>query len=112
MKYRFEIDICFDLDKNHHEEYKAWKDAEDEIDLMKNEYENKLYDEKEKEEIESIIKEKFRGWVDTLELDENDVEYYKHDDGVTKSNEEYHLYEGYSYDGENVVSYSIYSYEE
>lgn len=104
MKYRFEIDICFDLDKNHHKEYAAWKSAEDEIYVMKNEYEEKLFDEKEN--IENIIKNRIRSWSEELELEACDVELYN--DGM----EEYHAYEGYSYDSANHISYTIYTYDD
>lgn len=103
MKYRFEIDICFDLDKNH-EEYKAWKDAEYDIYLMKNKYEDQLFDDRE--EIENVIKTRFRSYIEELELEPCDVELYN--DGM----EEYHAYEGYSYDGPNRISYTVYTYED
>lgn len=84
MNYRFEIDICFDLDKDH-KDYKAWQDAEYDVYLMKMKYEDQLFNEIEKEEIENIIKTRFRSYIEELELEPCDVELYN--DGM----EEYHI---------------------
>lgn len=102
MHYRFEIDICFDLEEGM-KEYSAWKDADDEIYKLKQLYENKIVNNDEKIEIEENILKVFRDLIKTLEIEEEGIDI--------KENEEYHYYEGYSYDGANRISYTIYSYE-
>ena len=103
MIYRFEIDICFDLEKGM-KEFSVWKDAEDEIYRLKQMYENKIVNNDEKIEIEENILKVFRDLIKTLEIEEEGIDI--------NGNEEYHYYEGYSYDGDNRISYTIYSYKE
>ena len=103
MNYRFEIDICFDLEESM-EEYSAWKTAEDKIYKLKEKYENEIFKEVEKDETKKEIVEVFKELTKTLEIIDDGIE--------TEGNEEYHYYEGYSYDGANRISYTIYSYEE